>query len=278
MLGWRRITPNPPNNMALIQRRERDAHWYRKDGSPCHTMIGKSTGRERPTTVKDARELNLIPSVTNILSMKAKPALDVWKLDKAIMAAMKMERKGNETDEDFATRIAEASEDEARKAAEWGTLLHEQVEHYNIHGSFSGTGEILDYVKWYEPWFKENIVKVISAEKTIVGNGYAGRMDLYAIIRHDGKDRRAVIDLKSQKFGNRKKANFYPEWSMQLAAYANPLTEPEELPPLLVSLVMQSDTPGPVIPHVWDNTDAAFKAFRACQELWAFDKNYDPRS
>lgn len=263
--------------MSLIKRPDRDAHWYTTTGEARHTVTGKSTGLPRPTNVTDARKESLIPSVTNILGMKAKPALNVWLQDNAILAALATPRNPGEEEGDWHTRIAAEADRVGREAAEWGTLLHEQVEQFNTGGAFMGTGEILDYVAGYEAWHREHVVTVIAAEQSVVGNGYAGRLDLHAIIRHEGRERRAILDLKSQKLKGKPKANFYGEWAMQLAAYAAPLTEPGEEPPLLVSLVMPSDKPGPIQPKVWDNGAGALKAFHACLELWCWEKNYDPR-
>jgi hypothetical protein len=261
--------------MALIKRRERDSHWYHRNGDPCHTVMGKTTGLPRPTTVTDAKKMNLVPSVTNILGMKAKPALDVWKLDKAILAAIQLERMGGETDEMFASRIAEASEEETRKAAEWGTLLHEQIEHYNVNKVFSGTSEILQYVAGYEQWYRDNVIEVISAEQSCVSSkGYAGRLDIYAMINHEGRARRAIVDAKSQRLKGKRNGVFYLEWAMQLAAYAECITEPEEERPLLVSLLIPSDAPGPIQPKIWDNYEQALAAFMACFTLWKYDKGY----
>jgi len=263
--------------MPLIQRSERSSHWYTRSGESCHTVIAKTTGLPRATNLTDARKLNLIPSVTNILSMKSKPALDIWKLDKAILAASQNPQKEGEPYDVWVSRIAELSEEETRTAADWGTAIHEQVECFNLNQAFDGKGEILDYVAGYEKWYRENVVKVIDAEKSIVSSvGYAGRLDLHAIIRHEGRERRAVLDIKSQKLKGKATGNFYKEWAMQLSAYAEPLMEPGEEPPLIVSLLIPSDRPGDVQPHVWDNYEAAYKAFLACFELWVFDRGYRP--
>jgi len=50
-------------------------HWYRRsDGSPQYTIVGKN-GKERDTTLRDAREHNLVPSVTTIMRIAAAPGL-----------------------------------------------------------------------------------------------------------------------------------------------------------------------------------------------------------
>ena len=260
--------------MALINRNAHSSHWYHRDGTPCHEVIGKSTGLPRPTNVTDARKLNLIPSVTNILSMKAKPALNVWLQDNAIMAAVNTPQKDGEPREVWLSRIAEESERIGKEAAEWGTLLHEQIEQFSTGGAFMGTGEILDYVAGYEQWHRDYVETVISAEQSIVNDlGYAGRLDLHVMLK-DG--RRAVIDAKSQKLNGKPKANFYIEWAMQLSAYGDCLREPSEPLPILMSVVIPSDKPGRVQVKEWDNGPVALDAFHACFKLWCFEKGYYP--
>jgi hypothetical protein len=257
-----------------ITRKAASSHWYTRTGESMHEVIAKTSGLPRPTTVADARKLNLIPSVTNVLGMKAKPALITWLQDNAIHAALNTPRKPGEAEADWHTRITEESDKTGSEAAAWGTLIHEQCEQFATGGAFMGTGEILDYVAGYEVWHRANVAQTIDAEKSVVGDiGYAGRLDLHAMML-DG--RRAVIDVKSQKLKGKPKGNFYPEWVMQLAAYADCLREPGDPLPLLISVIIPSDVPGPVQVKVWDNGEEALKAFHACFCLWCFDKNYTP--
>ncbi len=55
-------------------------HWYRLDGTPAYTMTG-ANGAERNVTLRDARKLQLVPSVTTIIRMAAAPGLEKWKRD-----------------------------------------------------------------------------------------------------------------------------------------------------------------------------------------------------
>lgn len=264
--------------MALINRGEQSSHWYTREGKASHTVIGKTTGLPRATTLTDARKLNLIPSVTNVLAMKAKPALNTWLMDNAILSALSTPRRDGELENDWHSRIAEESQRVGREAAEWGTAIHEQVEQYATLGAFMGTGEILAYVEGYADWHRANVVEIIEAEQSIVSPlGYAGRMDLHAVIQHDGEPRRAVIDFKSQKLKGKAKGTFYKEWSMQLAAYADGLRHVNDNTlPLLVSAIIPSDSPGAMQIKVWDNGEDALKAFHSCFNLWCFDKDYTP--
>ena len=61
-------------------------HWYSLEGEPMYTIIG-ANGKERNTTLRDAKSIGLVPSVTTILGMVAKPALENWKITQAIKSA-----------------------------------------------------------------------------------------------------------------------------------------------------------------------------------------------
>jgi len=263
--------------MALISRSESSSHWYHRDGKACHEVIAKGSGLPRPTNVKDARALNLVPSVTNVIGIKAKPGLDIWKQDNAIMAALSTPRNPSEEERDWHSRIAEESNRIGHEAAEWGTLIHEQCEQLVTGGAFLGTGEVLPYVQGFADWHRENVIETINAEKSVVGElGYAGRLDLYAIVNHAGVRRRAVIDYKSQRLKGKAKGNFYKEWAIQLAAYGACLRDENGDLPLLISVLIPSDDPGPVQVNVWDNAEGALKAFHACHALWCYEKGYQP--
>ena len=49
-------------------------HWYDHEGKPMYTIVG-ANGVERNTTLRDAKSLGLVPSVTTIIGMIAKPFL-----------------------------------------------------------------------------------------------------------------------------------------------------------------------------------------------------------
>src|SRR5437899_9132650 len=58
--------------------------FYYPTGEPCDLVRG-ANGKDRPPTVKDARKLKLLPSVTTIARQVYKFELENWKLDKAII-------------------------------------------------------------------------------------------------------------------------------------------------------------------------------------------------
>ena len=52
-------------------------HWYDHDGNPMYTIIG-ANGKERNTTLRDAKKEGFVPSVTTIIGIAAKPSLENW--------------------------------------------------------------------------------------------------------------------------------------------------------------------------------------------------------
>ena len=77
------------------------AHWYQRDGVPLHTVLS-AKGEPRPTTLRDARKLGLLPSVTNILGVIAKPGLTSWLQEQAVLAALTLPRIEGESEDAFA--------------------------------------------------------------------------------------------------------------------------------------------------------------------------------
>ena len=72
---------------TIIARSAESVHWYQHNGAPQYTVKAKD-GSDRPTTLRDARKLNLVPSVTTILKIAAKPGLEAWKLNQMLLAAL----------------------------------------------------------------------------------------------------------------------------------------------------------------------------------------------
>ncbi len=108
-------------------------HWYDQAGKPAYTVIGKN-GKERAATLRDARELKLYPSVTTIMGMAAKPALENWKIDQALMSALTLPRLADESLDAFMARAKQDAKDQSIRAAERGTEIHAQVEAGSLAG------------------------------------------------------------------------------------------------------------------------------------------------
>lgn len=188
-------------------------HYYHRDGTPAYTIIGKN-GKERPTTLRDARSLGLLPSVTTIIKCAAAPGLEAWKQRQILLAALTLPRIGGETEDEYLTRIMSDSKEEAKQAADRGTQIHAAIEQH-----FRGEPFDLRWGQWVEEAAKAIHdtcgAECWSAEKSFASpNGYGGKVDLHSA--------RWVIDYKSKE-GDLSDVAVYDEHMMQLAAYRDGL-------------------------------------------------------
>jgi hypothetical protein len=104
-------------------------HYYDKDGVLIDTLQGKN-GKVRNTTVKDARELNLYPSVTELLKIFDKPALNKWKVVQGIKTCLNLPCNDGETTEDWIERIYKKSGEISDDAKDFGSTIHGMIEGY----------------------------------------------------------------------------------------------------------------------------------------------------
>jgi len=102
-------------------------HWYTGTGEPLYEIAAKS-GAMRPTTLRDARKLNLNPSVTMIMNCAAAPGLENWKRQQLLLSAMTLPRIDGEGEDSFARRVIQDSETQSKAARELGTTIHTCIE------------------------------------------------------------------------------------------------------------------------------------------------------
>ena len=182
---------------------EEAGHWYKKDGSPAYTIIGK-TG-ERPTTLRDARKLGLLPSVTSIIQLAARPGLQAWMNDQLIMACLTMPRIEGESEADYITRLKADSKAQAQKAADRGTLIHARVQ----DGFEKGSDDPF-YLSAFETLLRECGGGKWKTEESFATDRYGGKIDLLAD--------EFVIDIKTTD-KDLKTIKTWDEHAMQLSAY-----------------------------------------------------------
>lgn len=248
---------------TIIVRSAESVHWYRKDGTPQYTVKAKN-GQDRPTTLRDARTMDLVPSVTTILKVMAKPGLEQWKLEQMLLAAMTLPRDPAESETDYIQRIVHDSKESARTAADRGTHIHESIESHlagkttpvehrstvmAFHEEISAYFEVpFDY-----PW----IVEAAFASPL----GFGGKVDI-----HSTKVP-IVIDTKTKDFGPHDKVDAYDEHLMQLAAYRHGLEMPEAR---CANVFVSRTHPGVIRIIEWRPDDLArgWEMFKHLLEFW----------
>lgn len=254
----------------ILVRPHLSAHWYSTEGKASHTVIG-ANGKERSTTLRDARSLNLLPSVTGILGVLAKPGLEVWKQEQAILAALTLPRIDGESQDVFAERVVIDMEAQVERAASFGTMIHAGIEEVNARGS---VGQYPDEIgRWmvnYDTWRRNNLTTHFSSEKVVVGIGFAGRYDLFAEHSEHGA---CLIDFKTQNMKGGK-ANFYEVWGSQLAAYRLAMSVSCHC----LSVVMDSNQPSAPVEKLWTEQEISdgLEIFLCAKTIWQKQRGYTP--
>lgn len=259
---------------TIIARSAESVHWYRaEDGAPQYTVKAKD-GSDRPTTLRDARKMDLVPSVTTVLKVAAKPGLEVWKNEQMLLAALTLPRKPEESEKEFIARIVADSKETGKQAAEAGTRIHESieawiegvrpVEHEDIAKAFEES--IFEHFKTHpmQPWLTE---RAFASPL-----GFGGKVDLYCIA-----DEHApvgiVLDAKSKDFGPDDKVEAYDEHLMQLAAYRYGLGVPHAR---CANVFVSRSHPGLVKVVEWPEDELAkgWEMFQSLLRFWKLKNNF----
>lgn len=225
-------------------------HWYAKDGTPAYEQPCKSRpGEMRPTTLRDARTLGLVPSVTTILRVAAQPGLERWKQQSLLHAALTLPRIEGESEQAFAERALTDAAEQGRTAREKGTAIHGAIEramktgettpdmHPFTNAAFLALGQC-------------EIENTGTPERSFASPlGFGGKIDLSGDAH--------ILDFKTK--GNWTDADVkrglaYDEHGMQLAAYARGLARPYSR---LINVFIATEEPGKFHVHEWPTEDHA---------------------
>jgi hypothetical protein len=208
--------------MIVKDKVENNGHWYTKSGQPAYVTEGK-TG-ERPTTLRDARKLGLLPSVTTINGQLSKAGLDTWKQQQVLLSALTLPRETNEPEQEWLKRVMQDSRATGREAAERGTAIHAIIEGYFEQVYMPEKPPYLDAIDstlksafGEQPWLAERSFAHVKL-------GYGGKCDLMAK-PINGQGTGFIVDFKT-KDTDLDKVDVYFEHEMQLAAYREGLALP----------------------------------------------------
>jgi hypothetical protein len=180
-------------------------HWYDQSGLPKYTIIG-AKGQERNTTLRDARKVGLVPSVTTILSVLAKPGLERWKMMQLLQSALTLPMNEGESLDAYAVRVMADSQEQGAKARDLGTEIHGSIERHFLCLPYDNQPRVaaaLAVLPQGQEW---------SAEKSFASDlGFGGKCDLHSD--------EWVIDFKTKEFSSVDDLKIWDEHGMQLAAY-----------------------------------------------------------
>jgi len=231
-------------------------HWYTREGVPRYTIIG-ANGKERNTTLRDARKENLVPSVTTILNVAAKPALTQWLQRQVLYAALTLPRRDGEAEEDYLDRIITDSKEQGKNAADAGTDIHASIEQFYRGEGIKGHEQ---QVKAVEAELTKHFgMQEWVSEKSFAHKlGFGGKVDLHAD--------NVVVDIKTKEFDDPEKVQAYDEHLMQIAAYRIGLDMPLAR---CANVFVSRSTAGLVVVHEW-RADELIKGWNMFQHLLGF--------
>ena len=189
-------------------------HFYTQTGEPAYRIKGKN-GVERNTTIRDCRQLGLVPSVTTILGIIAKPGLNNWLQQQVLLAALTLPRVDGESEKNWLQRVMSDARSTGREAADRGTRMHGELEKYFDHGSHDAPYYCHTVEKALDSHFGEHVLW--ESERSFAWGGFGGKVDLSAP--------NIVVDFKSKE-GDLSKVTAYHEQILQLAAYREGLGMP----------------------------------------------------
>src|SRR6266705_337432 len=257
-------------------------HWYTRKGQPMYEVQGKN-GKMRPTTLADARKLDLVPGYSTI----AKQVWNFWLLrymkKEVAMSALTIPRIDDENDEAFIDRIIEEGGEHARLAAERGTSLHKAIADYHVTGRCAP--EWIEHIKAVNAAMEQYGIDVAAgrAEVSFASQlGYGGKVDLHS-------DTIGVWDFKTKEKIDDEKQLVYDNHIMQCAAYGFGLFgKPSDIFGHTPSLKIEKPFPAGnvfigvedeqvrIFEHEWNDLRNGFYMFKNLLEYWERSKKFGP--
>lgn len=261
----------------LVQKKTGGAHWYTASGQPMHEVLKADGEGTKPTTIRDAKKLHLLPSVTGILGVIDKPALKTWLRKQAALATLRVPpRQENESEEYWLDRVLAEADVQVESAADLGSEIHNALEKAIETGEYSA--EVAPYVSPVFDWIWAQGIEITEREVVVVNaaEGYAGRVDFFGVDKHG---RFVVADYKTRKTKPGEKVAPYDGQAAQLAAYAAAKFGPAALPSVrAINIYISTTEPGRIHVHEHADIQSEYAAFLACCHVWRWVKDFDPRT
>jgi hypothetical protein len=248
-------------------------HWYTQTGAPCHEVPNKSKpGEMRPTTKRDAKHLNLSPSVSAIARTLGAPQLERWKLNQLLLSAVDVPRDPLEGDQAWMDRVQSLYKERTTKAMNLGTTIHGCIERLLCGEPYDPTYDehVRCAMKAVDEWCG---LDGLAIEKSFAHPlGYGGRVDVHKRT-HDGW----VLDFKTKEFVAEELPRTWDNHAIQLAAYREGLGMSSAR-----CAIIYVSTSVPGLAHIvelsQDEIERGWDIFERLVGLWQIVNNYRPQT
>lgn len=257
-------------------------HWYSETGNPLYTLKG-SNGKERDTTLRDARKLFLSPSVTTITGVPAKPQLIQWQQEQLFKAILNsnihvpdLELDSESSIKQWKGMIVGKSQEITKEAARRGNEIHNKLEgiYKGLNSNDLGIAlkdpfihNVIDYMEKILPE-----TKWVSEASFHHRLGFGGKVDLHSLYNNG-----IILDFKTKgKTADFTKKLGYDEHCMQLAAYRHGLGISEAK---CFNLFISTETPGLIKHEEWSEQELerGWEMFKSLLRYWQLSNNHFPR-
>lgn len=263
--------------MLQLISRESEAHWYKPDGTACYEVPRTDGKGMRTPTLRDARKLGLVPGQGAVVGVLARPGLEAWKQEQAILAALTLPRQQGESLEDFAHRVVEDAGAEGKSTARAGQEIHAEIMEWICKPflpCFLTPHPALDaYINWHRANISEKPeAKILTEYSSASPLGFGCRIDIVAT--HINGDP-LIVDIKTKETKPGKKVEPYETWGLQLAA--NALALGKLSAPRLFNVVLSRNEPGRLEVVDWsDQYEKLCEIFRMLLWVWQWQNDYVP--
>jgi hypothetical protein len=245
-------------------------HWYTQMGEPAYEVPNKSRpGEMRPTTKRDARTLNLSPSVSAIAGILAAPALERWKLSQQLLCSVDLPRASDEGDQAWMDRVTALYIERTTKARDLGTLVHGCIERRLADEAYNPAyaKHVAGALEAVDEWCG---MDGLSVEKSFAHPlGYGGRVDIHK--------RGFVADFKTKEFTEAELPRTWDNHAIQLAAYREGLGMSSAR-----CAIIYVSTSVPGLTHLvelsQDELERGWDIFELQVQLWQIVNNYKPQT
>lgn len=255
---------NPISNGGLAL-----SHFYDKRGLPVYEVPNASKpGTMRDTTLRDAKKLDLVPSVTTIIGILDKPFVQHWITQQFLRVMIdKPWDSSKEALSDWFYRCQNIVED--KKGQKEGREIHKLMEDWINTGDVRDS-RIANAVELLESNLDHEFtlyMECITEKSFSHILGFGGCVDMH---HEDGK---YIVDFKTKnKLELVEKDLIYDEHLMQLAAYRKGLDIPDaECYNLFISTA--DPTKVLLVKHKEEDLERAWKMFESLLTFWKLKNN-----
>lgn len=254
------------------------SHWYDRTGKPVYTLIG-ANGKERDTTLRDAKKLKLLASVTTIPGQLDKSQLCIWQQKQLLETVRKHSYLIGKTDS-WKEQLIGISNKENSKYATMGNAIHNCLEEYFKTSNLNPEYEdyVWPFIEYFNTTIREDCTSnyILQPEQSIAcKEGFGGKIDL--IFKQNVNSDLYIIDYKTKAVDDLTNYKLYDDYIMQLAAYRQYYVGSQTPKIHCLNVLISTTNIGHFHVHEWSEKelDRGWEMFYNLLKFWQIKNNYD---